>query len=173
MGLALLWAGCLGLDAVISRFFSAPEDFLKMRGDIWINTFQIFKDFPLLGSGLGTFPHIFPMYRSFHIQGLVTHAENDFLQLASDTGLIGIGLLLSLFIYLSYTVYWRISPLSSEKPQRYVAMGGLIGILAFMFHSIVERNIQVPANAFLFAFIFSLALKSDLESPMKSMHGTK
>ena len=110
LGLALLWAGCLGLDAVISRFFSAPDDFLKMRWDIWMNTFQIFKDFPLLGSGLGTFPHIFPMYRSFHIQGLVTHAENDFLQLASDTGLIGIGLLLSLFIYLFLTVYWRIQP---------------------------------------------------------------
>jgi hypothetical protein len=53
-GLALLWAAWLGLDAIISRFFTAPEDF-KMRWLIWVDTFQIFKDFPLLGSGIGTF----------------------------------------------------------------------------------------------------------------------
>jgi hypothetical protein len=38
-------------------------------------------------------------------------------------------------------------------------MGGLVGILALMFHSLVERNIQVPANAFLYTFIFALVLR--------------
>ena len=92
LGLAILWAAWIGLDAVVSRFFTATEDF-KTRWNIWVDTFQIFKDFPLLGSGLGTFLQIFPMYRSFHTRGLVTHAENDFLQLASETGILGIGLL--------------------------------------------------------------------------------
>jgi hypothetical protein len=34
-----------------------------------------------------------------------------------------------------------------------------VGILALMFHSMVERNIQVPANAFLFTFLWALVLK--------------
>jgi hypothetical protein len=38
-------------------------------------------------------------------------------------------------------------------------MGGIVGILALMFHSLVERNIQVPANAFLFTFIWAAVLK--------------
>jgi O-antigen ligase len=171
LGLALLWAGWIGLDAVISGFFNAAEGF-KMRQMIWVDTLRILKDFPILGSGLGTFPQVFAMYRSFHIQGLVTHADNDFLQLASETGLIGISLLLPLFIFLFYRAYWGLRDLSSGEPQRYVAIGGLVGILALMLHSIVERNIQIPANAFLFVLIFSLALKSGLESPMKSIHGT-
>jgi hypothetical protein len=37
-------------------------------------------------------------------------------------------------------------------------MGSLVGILALMFHSLVEANIQIPANAFLFTFIFGLVL---------------
>jgi O-antigen ligase len=157
-GLALLWAAWIGLDAVISRFFTSSEDF-KSRWMIWVNTFQIFKDFPLLGSGLGTFIHIFPMYRSFHIRGLVTHAENDFLQLGSEVGLIGIGLLLILFLFLFFKVVSGIRLLSQRDSQRYIGMGGMVGILALMFHSLVERNIQVPANAFLYTFIWALALR--------------
>jgi hypothetical protein len=34
-----------------------------------------------------------------------------------------------------------------------------VGILALMFHSLVERNIQVPANAFLYTFVFALILR--------------
>ena len=50
----------------------------------------------LSGSGLGTFSQVFSMYRTFYIQGLVIHAENDLLQLASEVGLVGVGLLLTL-----------------------------------------------------------------------------
>jgi O-antigen ligase len=112
-----------------------------------------------MGSGLGTFIHIFPMYRSFHIQGLVTHAENDFLQLASEVGLIGIGLLLILFLFLFFKVVSGVRSLSQRDSKKYIGMGGIVGILALMFHSLVERNIQIPANAFLFVFIWALILK--------------
>jgi O-antigen ligase len=173
IGLALLWAGWIGLDAVISRFFSAPEDF-KMRWMLWGDTLRIFKDFPVFGSGLGTFPHIFPMYRSFHIQGMVTHAENDFLQFISDVGLLGFGVLLIAFIFfLSKAVSGIRSISSPADSQRYICLGSLVGIFALVFHSLVERNIQIPANAFLFSFIFSLALKPGLESPIKPIHWLK
>jgi O-antigen ligase len=159
LGLALLWRVWIGLDAVISRFFSVPEDF-KTRWMIWVNTFKIIKDFPVLGSGLGTFGQIFPMYRSFHIRRLVTHAENDFLQLSSDVGLVGVGLLLILFIFFFIKAVSGIRSLSSSESQRYIGIGGLVGILALMFHSLVERNLQVPANAFLFTFIWALVFRT-------------
>ena len=163
LGLALLWAAWIGLDAVISRFFTASED-LESRWVFWVNTFAIFKDFPFLGSGLGTFTEVFSMYRSFHIVGLVTHAENDFLQLASEVGLVGSGLLLALFIFLFFKATSGIRSLSRAEPQRYIAIGGLVGILALMFHSIVERNIQVPANAFLYTVIWAMVLRIALDS---------
>jgi O-antigen ligase len=158
LGLAILWAAWIGLDAVINRFFTASED-LEGRWEIWVNTFQIFKDFPMFGSGLGTFIQVFPMYRSFHIQGLVSHAENDFLQMASEVGVIGLGLLSVLFFYLFLKALSGIRSISESEPGRYIAIGGLVGILALMFHSVVERNIQVPANAFLYTFIFALVLR--------------
>jgi O-antigen ligase len=164
--LALLWALWIGLDAVISRFFTTTEDF-RFRWTIWANTLQIVRDFPLFGSGLGTFTYIFPMYRSLHIQGLATHAENDLLQLASEAGLIGVGLLLILLFYLFFRAVLGIRSLSHREPARYIAIGGLMGILALMFHSLVERNIQVPSNAFLYTFIFALILKISISETQK------
>jgi len=158
LGLAVLWAAWIGLDAVINRFFTASESF-KERWEFWANTFQIFKDFPMFGSGLGTFIQVFPMYRSFHITGLVTHSENDFLQLLSEVGALGAGLLAILFFFLAWKVFSGIRALSSGEPVRYIALGGGVGILALMLHSLVERNIQVPANAFLYTFIFALVLR--------------
>ena len=166
-GLALLWAAWIGLDTVLSRFITSTEDF-GFRWTIWKNTFQILKDFPLFGSGLGTFTYIFPMYRTLHIQGLATHAENDFLQLASEVGLVGIGLLLILFLFLSYKAISGIRLLTHRDSGRYIGIGSLVGILALMFHSLVERNIQVPSNAFLYTVLWAIVL-NDSKRVIKSL----
>jgi O-antigen ligase len=161
--LAVLWALWIGLDAVISRFFDVSEGF-KERWLFWIDTFKIFKDFPLFGSGLGTFPQVFPMYRSFHIRGLITHAENDLLQLVSEVGLIGAGLLLTIFLFLIFKAIKGIRLLSQRDSGKYIGIGGLVGILALMFHSLVEKNIQVPANAFLYTVLWALVLRTSIVS---------
>jgi len=167
LGLAVLWAAWIGLDAVISRFFSVSEG-LESRWVFWGNTFQIVKDFPLLGSGLGTFVKVFPMYRSFHVRGVATHAENDFLQLTSEVGLLGVGLLLVLFLFLFFRAASGIHSLSGREPQRYIGIGGLIGILALMLHTTVERNIQVPANAFLYTVMWAMVLTIALDTRYKT-----
>jgi O-antigen ligase len=159
LGLALLWALWIGLDAVISPFFNVSED-LKWRWTVWGDTLRIVKDFSILGSGLGTFSQIFPMYKSFHMRRLVTHTENDFLQLSSEVGLIGMGILFILFIFLFVKAVSGLRSMSITDSRRYFGIGGLVGILALMFHSIVERNLQVPANAFLFTFLWALVLKT-------------
>ncbi len=155
LGLAVLWAGWVGTSALVTRFFAVSED-IKLRWVIWENTIQILKDFSFFGSGLGTFAQIFPMYRTFYFRGLVTHAENDFLQLASEVGLVGFGLLTILFLLLFFKRGLRIR--SETSPQRYIGIGALTGILALMFYSMVEKNLQVPSNALLYAFLWGLAI---------------
>jgi len=158
LALAVIWAAWLGLDGVIGRFLSAPEDF-RFRKGLWENTFRIIKDFPLFGTGLGTFAQIFPTYQSFQTQGIVTHAENDYLQLASEVGIIGISLLFSVFIFIAFKVFSRIHSFSFSDSRRYIVLSGAVGIVAIVLHSFFERNIQVPANAFYFLGMICVILK--------------
>lgn len=92
----------------------------------------------------------------------MTHAENDFLQLATEVGLIGIGILLVLFFFLFLKAVSGIRSFSQWDSQKYIGVGGLVSILALMLHSIVERNIQVPANAFLYTFIWTIVFRMAL-----------
>jgi len=156
--LALLWAVWIGIDAVINRFFTTSEDF-KFRWAVWADTLRIIKDFPLFGSGLGTFALIFPMVRSFYTQTGFSHAENDFIQLASEVGLPGTILLFILFLYFMIKAISGIRSHGLGEMERYVGIGSMVGIFSMMLLSLVERIIQVPANAFLFTFLFAMILR--------------
>ncbi len=158
LSLALLWGAWIGLDAIISRFFSSSDDF-KMRLLFWKDTVRLWKDFIFFGSGLGTFAQIFPLYQTFFMNAFITHAENDLLQLMAETGLIGISLISALFFYLFLKILKGLRSLAERDPRRYIARGGTVGILALILHSFVERNLQVPANAFLFTFLWALVLR--------------
>ncbi len=158
LGLALLWGAWIGLDTIISRFFSSTDDF-KIRLLFWKDTVRICKDFILFGSGLGTFAQIFPLYQTFFMNAYVTHAENDLLQLMAETGLMGISLIGALFFILFHKVIKGIRSLPEGEPRRYIAIGGTVGVLALILHSFVERNLQVPANAFLFTLLWALVLR--------------
>ncbi len=158
LSLALLWGAWIGLDAIISRFFSSSDDF-KVRLLFWKDTVRLWKDFIFFGSGLGTFAQIFPLYQTFFMSAFITHAENDLLQLMAETGLIGISLISTLFFYFFYKIIKGLRSLDEKDPRRYIAMGGTVGILALILHSFVERNLQVPANAFLFTFLWALVLR--------------
>jgi O-antigen ligase len=157
-GLAILWAAWIGLDAAISRFFSASQAFHTLRWPLWVGAFKILRDFPVFGSGLGSFTQVYSIYRTTHIVGLDIQAENDFLQLASEVGLIGAGLLLVLFLFLFSKAVSGIHSLSHGEPQRYIGIGGLVGILALMVHSIVQKNLQLPANALLYTVTWAMVL---------------
>jgi len=152
---ALVWATGIGLDPVIGRFFQSSDD-LEWRWKFWVDTFRILLDYPILGTGLGTFAWVSPMYRSFPVAGWASHAENDLLQLATEVGLVGIVLLAVLSFLALKKAAVTIRALPFESPERYIAIGGLIGILALLFHSLVEKNIQVPANGFLFTFVLAM-----------------
>lgn len=116
---------------------------------------QMLRDYPLSGSGGGTFYTAFPKYRPGVISAYFTYAHNDYVQVATDTGVIGLGLLglivLSTFFIALKTLYERRDPLC-----RGVAFGTTMGIIAIMIHSWVDFNLQIPANAFTFAVLLAL-----------------
>ena len=114
---------------------------------------------PLLGWGLGTFPVVYPLVRTFHTNFLVNAAHNDYIQTAVETGLVGLLLALG-FAVLLYrnglreAAAWRTSVGSS------VRMGALIGATGILVHSFWDFNLQIPANAALFFVLAAIATQT-------------
>ena len=125
----------------------------------WKMGWGMFKDYWLTGTGPWTFELLFPVYLGKETSGLVEgfayvvnppHSHNIFVQTATDTGVIGLGLLI-LFIV---TVYFRgINLLRNAPPEIKSFLFFLIlSLTGFMIHNQIEYNwIQIH---FIYPFVF-------------------
>jgi O-antigen ligase len=89
----------------------------------------------------------------------VNHAHNDYLEFASDTGLLGVALLFLPILYLLAKMI--ISFL--DDPRRYrrsITLGCIGSSLALLIHSMTDFNLQVPANALIFAVVLGIGYKA-------------
>lgn len=148
----------LGLDPVLNKYSLFSEGAVG-RIQAWRMTSGIIRDYPLLGSGLGTFTHVSPGYQTVETAyGHWAQAHNDYLNLISDMGIIGCAagaaFLLAWYAY----VLKLLSRKNLRTYQRSVAAGCVAGVSAILVHSIADFNLQIPANAFYFATLLGLAV---------------
>lgn len=154
----------IGLFPIIERYLLIEEQ-LPSRTLIWKDTINIIKDFPVFGSGLGTFSYIFPLYKVSIVTPYVYYySHNDYLQILTETGIVGFLLLMTALIVFLLSSVRNLIRLSSEEDYTrfFPLLGALTGILSILIHSLVDFNLQIPSNGLYFAFLigFSVSLGS-------------
>lgn len=127
-----------------------------MRLEITKDSLRMFSRRPVGGWGLGTFPTVYPSYRSFYTNLFVNEAHNDYAQLLVETGLLGFGLMLW-FLVLLYRYGLPTSRRWEFQWDGAVSLAALLGCTGILFHSFVDFNLQIPANAALFYVLCGLA----------------
>lgn len=128
----------------------------ELRDEVVRDTLVLLQDYPLTGSGLGSYASVYPQYQQADVRGFFDHAHNDYLEFAVELGLIGMGplatlVLLSLYMALK-TMYQR-----RDQLAKGVAFASSMGIIALLIHSAVDFNLQMAANAQLFTVLLALA----------------
>ncbi len=139
----LLWPGQLqGMGEVAGA--------LKMRLGLWADVLRAFGDFPLLGTGLGTFRYVFPLYATVESPERFLYAHSEPLQLLLEAGLLG-ALAAGGFVALAARLLLR----GPREPLR----AGLAAGWGFaLLHSLGEFNLHAPANTMMFAALTGLGL---------------
>ena len=98
------------------------------------------QDSPLLGHGINTFMMIFEAYRGDPGNN-PTYAHNSYLQLAAETGVVGLIAFLWIFVKL---FRWFLSSLAAYGTKNDTliipALGLLSGIFAFLIQSFVDNH---------------------------------
>jgi len=116
------------------------------RRNIWTATATAIPDFALLGTGVGSFREVYPMYTDLLADERIefTHAENSYLQDALETGMIGSVLT---FVGVALCVTWCIGGIWPSRPIRLrVCAAAIAGSLAAsMAHALVDFVWYVPS----------------------------
>ncbi len=144
----------VGIGSVIERF--ALDDLLhEGRPIVWGKVVQIIGDYPLFGTGLGTFASVYPAYDDSGRSVRYSHAHNDYLEFLSELGVVGLLLLFGglAYIIVSSFLIWRVRRHPEVKG---LALGGIVAIVAILIHSITDFNLNIPANMVLFTVIVAL-----------------
>ena len=149
----LLFLAYIGiLSDALNRILTLTEPdklSLEMRPKVWKDSLNIFKDFPILGSGLGTFGNVFPKYKSFGEQVTFLYAENDYLQALTEVGALGFLIILWGIIAFSKTIFKYVK----KDP---VILCLVTSVVAIAIHSLFDFNLHIPANAVIFFIVISL-----------------
>ena len=151
--LVLVFLVFLGKVQVLGRLGNLDPD---MRLKITKDCLRMFSHRPVLGWGLGTFPTVYPGYRSFYTNLFVNEAHNDYAQLLVETGLLGFGLMMWFLIRL-YKYGLPTSRRWEFKWDGAVSLAALLGCTGLLLHSFVDFNLQIPANAAMFYVLCGLA----------------
>jgi O-antigen ligase len=142
---ALLLGLWEGLGPVEERFLKASESALG-RYKIWPAVMTMVKDFPLLGTGLGTFGSAFLGYQREFPSAYFDHAHNDYLEILAETGWTGFLLLLAGSLIFIASTLARL-PKVQVREARLIALGGLSAIFGLLIHSLFDFNLAIPSNA--------------------------
>ncbi len=126
------------------------------REIVYRDTLRMIKDRPILGTGLGTFIHAYPKYRPPGFRIFMNAVHNDYLQYGQEMGIFGLGsfvVLLVLFFKKNLSLLKNLK----DKYLQSLTIGFLVSITAIAIHSLVDFNLQIPANALLFWIILALS----------------
>lgn len=159
VAVAVFFGLFIGLYPVAERFLHVGEN-LPSRTDLWKDVASMIKDFPLFGTGLGTFGYAYPVYKLSVENPLVyLHAHNDYLELVSETGILGFASLMTALGLFLYTSLKALTRLAGEEDyfRFFIFLGALTGIFSILVHSFVDFGLQIPSNALYFAFLIGLS----------------
>ncbi|MBD3415360.1 MAG: hypothetical protein GF421_13145, partial [Candidatus Aminicenantes bacterium] len=150
----ILFAVYAGIDSTLERF--SKEGLLGgQRPQYWANTWEMAKDYPLFGTGLGTFALVYPAYEDIGLYGFLRHAHNDYLEYFSELGLIGFGLLAGALLFMVICSFLRFR--KERNPWvKGLSMGCFVALAVIAVHSFSDFNLHIPANMILFTVIVSL-----------------
>jgi O-antigen ligase len=127
---------------------------------------KMFLKRPMLGWGLGTFPVVYPQFRTFYTNFFVNQAHNDYLQLLVEMGLLGFGTMLWFLVTLYRRAIKKMGNWTSEIGGA-VTLACVLGLSGILVHSAVDFNLQIPANAALFYVLCTIAAAEPFAQPAR------
>ena len=153
----------IGLGPLAERFQAIGQKGYTEESDLrrptWRDDLRLIHDYPLTGTGLGTFGLSFRHYQTAGVDLFFDHTHNDYLEVASDTGLVGAALLfLPSFVLLARLIGSFLS--DSRRYRRSVTLGCIGSVAALLVHSATDFNLQIPANALIFAVVLGIGYKA-------------
>ena len=159
----LVWLGGKELSSKVGSISTEARGEISggMRLTIDKDGMRMVASRPVLGWGLGAFPVVYPHFRSFYTNFFVNEAHNDYVQLAAEMGILGFGTMLWFLAIVFRQARRKLAKWTTDISGA-ATMACILGVIGILLHSLVDFNLQIPANAALFYVLCTIASSAPL-----------
>lgn len=169
--------------AVVRRYAQQRKQSVDFRVFTWIATWDMIRTQPWLGTGIGTFKWAYPAFRRPEIILLegrsnteTDHAEDEYLEVMYDEGLIGFGVFLWLILSVSVMGVRMLNRLTIEGPRpppqmafddhAYKILAYLGAWWAALIHWFMDVSVRFVSSGIFSLFLPALVASFVRNSPM-------
>ena len=125
------------------------------RAAIWRDAARLIEDFPITGTGAGTFGRAINVYQTAEPGYAIDQAHNHYLQLMAEGGAL---LVLPAALAAGSFLVLASRSLKQDQTSNYlIRAGACAGMTGVLMQSIWETGLTMPANALLFAMVAAIA----------------
>lgn len=144
----------------VKNIFLNQDEAVQIRLSLWKNSFNVFKDNFLLGTGAGNFPLKYSYYQASSLTPdyfkksdfyRSSHSHNDYIQFAAEYGILGLGAIL----FLMFIIFKKsFNYLKAEGKEKILVSGIISGILAILIHAIFNFPfLIIPTTAYFYCLV--------------------
>jgi O-antigen ligase/tetratricopeptide (TPR) repeat protein len=139
-----------GYDRVVARLKTSQDDLVNRDGRVvlWSRSLPLVEEFPLWGTGLGTYEFVEALHRSDADHGavIVDHAHNDYLEALVEGGLV-LFVPVMVAVVLVFRFALRAVRRVADQPVGGLVLGALMALTMVAIHSFSDFGMHIPANA--------------------------
>jgi O-antigen ligase len=152
-----LVTGCLFSFSKYESILTGRLEQNSGRSEIWQANIEVARDFPILGTGVGTHSDAYQLHIDSRTDDgyQYSHAESGYLQVASESGLGG---LLVAGLFIATSLWWCIGALWNPDTKASSAAAAILaGLIANILHAIGDFFWYTPACMLLLAIQLACA----------------
>jgi O-antigen ligase/tetratricopeptide (TPR) repeat protein len=159
--LGALSAIILTFVLIVARDLSTRMVSVNFRLFTWEATWEMIRSQPIIGTGIGSFPPVYPAFRRppiFHIEGKhnteTDHAENEYLEQLLDNGILGFGIFLWLVfstLVVGFRTLGQLTTTLSQKdgrapPRAYDLIGYMVALMGMLGHNLFDVSMRFVSS---------------------------
>jgi O-antigen ligase len=146
---------------LIQERFQSIVDFndatSTLRIQMWTASLDVIKDYPLTGCGYECLYLIYDQYPQHPIlQEFYYNLHNNIFQITVDSGLIGLGAWLGLWVAYFLAVYRKFHQPSTHALPQWIICGSAAAVLSFLIAGLFETNFYDSEVVMVLYFIMAL-----------------
>ena len=154
--LTVVAVGVLGFAGYTARDLENRIVSINFRLFTWEATWEMIMTQPFIGTGIGSFPPVYPAFRRppiFHIEGKhnteTDHSEDEYLEELFDNGILGFGVFLWLIVSTLVIGFGSLGQLTgplrqrdgTPHPRAFDVLGYIVALMGMLGHNFFDVSL--------------------------------